>query len=593
MPPPPAPVDPVRAGAARPPAGASELIVVAHPDAGLRVRPDGVFSVTGAQHSALTALAQRPDVTLAPLFGPEERVAALTAASTPGALAPVPDLTVFYGVDAAPDALTGLLREFSAMSEIAGAYIKPPTELPVLNGPVPSAIAAPAATPDFSGHQGYLGPGPNGVDAQFAWTIAGGGGAGVSIIDCENGWRFDHEDLLQAQGGVVIGTPSTDTDHGTAVLGVLGADRNGFGVTGICPDAVVSGASWFANGTAATVQSAAARLKAGDLILLEGHRPGPRFNFATRDDELGYIALEWWPDDFAAIAFATSQGIVVVEAAGNGQENLDDPLYNTPAAGFPATWTNPFNRANRDSGAIVVGAGAPPPGTHGADLGPDRSRLDFSNYGSVLDAQGWGREVSSTGYGDLQGGSDQRLWYTDTFNGTSSASPIVTGVLACLQGAQRAAGRPPMTPDALRDCLRDTGNTQQDAPGRPATQRIGNRPNLRQLIVAYILNKDKEGSKEGDKGHKDGGDKTNDKPKETHPELTSSRPGAPSAPTVASPPITDRGGSAAALVHFIPAALRPDLSAGALDNEPTVTAAATRHRSTIAAGSADDGQRDQ
>ncbi|MEK8170065.1 hypothetical protein NKH77_10840 [Streptomyces sp. M19] len=43
------------------------------------------------------------------------------------------------------------------------------------------------------------------------------------------------------------------------------------------------------------------------------------------------------------------------------------------------------------------GAGAPPPGTHGRDHGPDRSRLEFSNYGMRLDAQGWGREVTTTG----------------------------------------------------------------------------------------------------------------------------------------------------------------------------------------------------
>ena len=65
------------------------------------------------------------------------------------------------------------------------------------------------------------------------------------------------------------------------------------------------------------------------------HRPGPRFNFARAHDQRGYIAVEWWPDDFAAILNATSRGIIVVEAAGNGAENLDDALYQTPGAGLP------------------------------------------------------------------------------------------------------------------------------------------------------------------------------------------------------------------------------------------------------------------
>jgi len=35
----------------------------------------------------------------------------------------------------------------------------------------------------------------------------------------------------------------------------------------------------------------------------------------------------------------------------------------------------------------------------------------------------------------------------------------------------------------MRSVLRSTGSPQQDAPGRPASQRIGNRPNLRQVLA--------------------------------------------------------------------------------------------------------------
>jgi hypothetical protein len=184
-----------------------------------------------------------------------------------------------------------------------------------------------------------------------------------------------------------------------------------------------------------------------------------------------------------------AKGVIVVEAAGNGAEDLNDPIYDQPAPGFPATWQNPFNPANPSSGAVVVGAGAPPPGTHGRDHGPDRSRLGFSNHGARVDAQGWGREVTTTGGrgpnpGDLQGGSDETLWYTDTFSGTSSASPIVVGALASIQGILAARGLPRLTPQRAIDVLRATGSPQTDAPGRPATQRIGNRPDIRAAIAA-------------------------------------------------------------------------------------------------------------
>ena len=57
---------------------------------------------------------------------------------------------------------------------------------------------------------------------------------------------------------------------------------------------------------------------------------GPRCDFNPRDDQQGYIPIEWWPDDFDAIRFAIGRGIIVVEAGGNGAENLDDPLMTHP-----------------------------------------------------------------------------------------------------------------------------------------------------------------------------------------------------------------------------------------------------------------------
>jgi hypothetical protein len=321
------------------------------------------------------------------------------------------------------------------------------------------------------------------VDARFAWAVPGGSGAGVRIIDIEVAWNFAHEDLLVNQGGVVAGIPSADADsvnHGTAAVGVFSGD--GTGIKGICRDANVSGiAPTGSLSTAAAIHSAADRLSAGDIILIELQRAGPRFGPPPAG--LGYLPLEWWPDDFDAILYATAKGVIVVEAAGNGYENLDDVFYDTPAAGFPATWSNPLRRA-RDCGAILVGAGAPPLFTHGNTWGPDRSRQDFSNYGSAVDVQGWGREVTTTGYGDLQGGANANAWYTDGFAGTSSASAMLAGVMGCVQGVARTVGTP-LTPSQARALLRATGSPQQDnLPQSPVTKRIGNRPDLRQLLGA-------------------------------------------------------------------------------------------------------------
>jgi Subtilase family len=469
-----------------------ELIVIAKPDVGLRASALGITALA-ADESSLATILEEAGAVMRPLFGPsEERVRAATDAPRTGDDEGLPAAWDFYHVEADDETLDELAAQLYDQELVEAAYVKPAGQLPTLveerrrtaavgaaiNDMQPQLGDAPPTTPDFVSRQGYLDAAPGGIDARYAWTVSGGGGAGVRIIDCEWGWRFTHEDLIQNQGGIVAGSGISDTDHGTAVLGEISGDRNSFGITGIVPDAMIS-ASAFSVPSATAIRSAADRLGSGDIILLEIHRPGPRPATAAQP-QFGYIAIEWWPDDFAAIRYAVNKGIIVVEAAGNGFQNLDDSIYDQRPAGFPTSWTNPFNPQNPSSGAVLVGAGAPPSG----NWGTDRSRLDFSNYGARVDAQGWGREVTSTGYGDLQGGTNQDLWYTSSFSGTSSASPIVVGALACLQGAVRGQGRPPIGPARARDLLRSTGSPQQDTPGRPATQRIGNRPNLRQLVAA-------------------------------------------------------------------------------------------------------------
>ncbi|KAF2467341.1 subtilisin-like protein [Lindgomyces ingoldianus] len=476
--------------------GKPELIVIFESSAGVRAQSSpgmtAVASSSGNDVSGVQSILSKHNASLKLLFGPNEdrlRASLVAASSTAQKIGQTPpDLTPFYSVQAAEDKLDQLAKELRAERTVKAAYVKPGAAPAIFAQPDKVSTAAVASvTPNYQSRQSYLDPAPKGVDAAYANSIVGGSGERMKVCSVEFGWLFTHEDLMENQSGVIAGTAPVADNHGTATVGIVGADKNPYGVTGIVPRAISCASSVVDQTVAAAIKNAADKMSPGDIIFMSLHRPGPN---TTGSGQFGFIALEWWPDDFAAIKYATSKGIIFVEAAGNGYQNLDDPIYETARAayGFPSSYPNPFNTANPSSGAVIVGGGAPPEGTHGHSWwGPDRSRLAYSNYGSRVDCQGQGYDVTTTGYGDLQGGGRPELYYTDTFSGTSSATPIVASALCAAQGILKDFGRRPITGEECRQLVRSTGSPQQDGlQGPKEGQRIGNRPDLRQLIPAAL-----------------------------------------------------------------------------------------------------------
>jgi hypothetical protein len=383
-----------------------------------------------------------------------------TAAARSGE--PMPDLRAWRRVRVKGDrkAIDRELARLRAREDVITAFEAPHAELPFVPESTLASGSCPVKTPNFHERQGYLRAAPGGIDAPAAWAKPGGRGDAVWFADIEGAWNASHEDL-PGDRITSIGRPVRGRDwemHGTAVLGEVASRDNELGMFGIAPNVARIVTSSIADvSPAAAIDRAQAELRPGDVLLIELHAIGPRGRF---------MPMEYWDDVFDVIKIATARGVVVIEAAGNGAEDLDHEEYKKK-----------LDRKKRDSGAIMVGAGAP------AIAGwTDRSRLDFSNYGSRVDVQGWGRLVATLDYGDLQGCDATGRKYTSQFGGTSSASPIVAGAALLVESIVKTEKGCAVSPAELRQLLVDTGSPQTDGPHGRATQKIGPRPNLAAAI---------------------------------------------------------------------------------------------------------------
>jgi hypothetical protein len=349
-----------------------------------------------------------------------------------------------------------MARTISASQDVESAYVE--------GGPTPPPFVNDADDPR-SPMQGYLSAAPDGIDARYVWPRSGGGGfaggdgAGIKVIDLEQGWTLNHEDLTAAGITIVSGVSTAYFGHGTSVLGELRAVDNTIGCIGIAPAASVRVVSqWRTATTYSTAQAifdAVVALSFGDVLLLEAQTT------ITATGPL--VPVEAEDAVYEAIRLATALVIIVVEAGANDGVNLD---ALTNAAGRQI-----LNRASadfRDSGAIIVGA---------ATSTAPHSRLSFSSFGSRIDCYGWGENINTTGDGWT---GNATTTYTSGFGGTSGASPMVTGAAILIQAMAEAALSRRFSPFQMRKILSDP--VQNTPSATPASDLIGVMPNLRHIV---------------------------------------------------------------------------------------------------------------
>jgi subtilisin family serine protease len=329
---------------------------------------------------------------------------------------------------------------------------------------IPPKLSIPVV-PNLQPSQLYLFDQEPGIHVEEFWNAYSVFGSEVKICDVEYIFNADHEDLPTV---IIIGPqpedPGFGPNHGTAVLGEIASLNDGIGTTGIAYQSQLYFAGAYINQVyylEEALINTLSELEEGDVVLIEQQIMA----FEGTPDE-GYAPVEWYEPFYDAIQLISGNGLIVVEAAGNGNRNLDDPMFTVDNDGhypfLPENWSE----------AIMVGAGA---------VGIDdvsRSRLWFSNYGSRIDLQGNGEGVVTTGYGSAYASDGPNKSYSNNFGGTSGASPIVVGAVTLLQSLSKNFTGNTLTKNEIRNLLVNTGKPQVAGVLFPVTEKIGPLPNI-------------------------------------------------------------------------------------------------------------------
>lgn len=250
------------------------------------------------------------------------------------------------------------------------------------------------------------------VNAQYAWNLATyGNGINVGIIDSGCNQHIDITNNLARGHNYILNTDdySDNVGHGTHVAGIIAAEDNGFGITGIAPKANIYALKCFDANYQTTVSMLAKAI----------YSAVDEYHCSVINMSLGLKANRQTLYD--AIKYAFEKGVIIVAAVGN---DGNDTLY------YPAAYEE------------VIGVGS---------IGNSKVKSDFSQENRSVFVVAPGEC-----YYSLKG-TDEYIYD----QGTSQSAPLVTGAAAALISADESITFDRFK-ELIMDCSEDLGDTGYD-----------------------------------------------------------------------------------------------------------------------------------
>ena len=337
--------------------------------------------------------------------------------------------------------------------------------------------------------------GSSGQDINVDGVIIDGyDGSGVIVAIVDTGLDIDHPDL--APNVISDGSwdyrdsdndptqDGTGGDHGTSVAGLTAAAGwNGKGGRGVAPAASLKGFNWLeAQGDTNWVSAHGGGTRSADADIFNMSYGGSSYSDSP-------ISSAWLTQMTSAVTnLRSNKGAIFVKSSGNNHYSIGgnlcsrSTLWNqdvkTSCSNAGATGMNssPYNvlvgalgatgvKSSYSSAGSAVWVSAP-----GGEYGSSYPAMMTTDDGGC--SRGYVHDTTSNGNGfnNSSGGNPHSLNtdcnYTATFNGTSSAAPVTSGVVALMLDAN-----PALTWRDVKHILATT-STQVDASKANLTHTI-------------------------------------------------------------------------------------------------------------------------